>query len=243
MMKTKICIALVLVIAVLTGCSSLSSGKIVSTVSVTGSATVNVVPDTASFSITAESTEATTEEARNTSSMMIEKAIALLKDEFAITDESLATDYIQVNPYYEWVDSGRKLVGQKATQRLTITLTGDSLNKVGKVYDRLSVLDGISISTISYSKLDTSAELEEARGGAAKAAFKKAEAYANSLGKKVGDVISVSDGSGVSYRNVSYASPKMMMAEATAADYSSTTVYQGDITISDSVTVVFTLAD
>ena len=59
---------------------------------------------------------------------------------------------------------------------------------------------------------------------------------------KVGDVISISDGSGVSYTTLTYNSPKLMMAEA-SMDYASTTIYQSDVTLSDSVTVVFTLID
>lgn len=244
MRKTILTFAtLIVVLAVLTGCQSLASdNKIVPTVSVSASASVTLVPDSASFSITAEATESTTEEARNASSMMVEKAVEILKDEFGITEESFTTDFMQISPYYEWLDGGRTLVGQKATQKLSIVLSGNNLAKVGKVYDRLSILDGISISSVSYSKLDTTEELAEVRQEAASAALAKAEAYAKGLGKRVGEVISISDGSKVSYTTASYNSPKLMVAEA-AMDYSSTTIYQGDVSLSDSVTVVFTIVD
>ena len=234
---------LIVTLLALTSCQALQSeNKIVPTVSVSASATISVIPDSASFSITAESTEPTTEEARNASSLMTEKAVEILKDEFGITEESFTTDFMQISPYYEWVDGQRTLVGQKATQKLSIVLSGDNLSKVGKVYDRLSVLDGISISSVSYSKLDTTEEVRSVREKAAEEALKKAEAYAKGVGKKVGEVISISDGSGVSYTTVAYNSPKLMMAEA-SMDYVSTTIYQGDVTLSDSVTVVFTLID
>lgn len=234
---------LIITLLALTSCQALQSeNKIVPTVSVSASATISVIPDSASFSITAESTEPTTEEARNASSLMTEKAVEILKDEFGITEESFTTDFMQISPYYEWVDGQRTLVGQKATQKLSIVLSGDNLSKVGKVYDRLSVLDGISISSVSYSKLDITEEVRNVREKAAEEALKKAEAYAKGVGKKVGEVISISDGSGVSYTTVTYNSPKLMMAEA-SMDYVSTTIYQGDVTLSDSVTVVFTLVD
>lgn len=234
---------LIVTLLALTSCQALQSeNKIVPTVSVSASATISVIPDSASFSITAESTEPTTEEARNASSLMTEKAVEILKDEFGITEESFTTDFMQISPYYEWVDGQRTLVGQKATQKLSIVLSGENLSKVGKVYDRLSVLDGISISSVSYSKLDTTEEVRSVREKAAEEALKKAEAYAKGVGKKVGEVISISDGSGVSYTTVTYNSPKLMMAEA-SMDYVSTTIYQGDVTLSDSVTVVFTLID
>ena len=234
---------LIVTLLALTSCQALQSeNKIVPTVSVSASATISVIPDSASFSITAESTEPTTEEARNASSLMTEKAVEILKDEFGITEESFTTDFMQISPYYEWVDGQRTLVGQKATQKLSIVLSGDNLSKVGKVYDRLSVLDGISISSVSYSKLDTTEEVRNVREKAAEESLKKAEAYAKGVGKKVGEVISISDGSGVSYTTVTYNSPKLMMAEA-SMDYASTTIYQSDVTLSDSVTVVFTLID
>lgn len=234
---------LIVTLLALTSCQALQSeNKIVPTVSVSASATISVIPDSASFSITAESTEPTTEEARNASSLMTEKAVEILKDEFGITEESFTTDFMQISPYYEWVDGQRTLVGQKATQKLSIVLSGENLSKVGKVYDRLSVLDGISISSVSYSKLDTTEEVRNVREKAAEESLKKAEAYAKGVGKRVGEVISISDGSGVSYTTVTYNSPKLMMAEA-SMDYASTTIYQSDVTLSDSVTVVFTLID
>ena len=234
---------LIVTLLALTSCQALQSeNKIVPTVSVSASATISVIPDSASFSITAESTEPTTEEARNASSLMTEKAVEILKDEFGITEESFTTDFMQISPYYEWVDGQRTLVGQKATQKLSIVLSGDNLSKVGKVYDRLSVLDGISISSVSYSKLDTTEEVRNVREKAAEESLKKAEAYAKGVGKRVGEVISISDGSGVSDTTVTYNSPKLMMAEA-SMDYASTTIYQSDVTLSDSVTVVFTLID
>ena len=244
MRKTFIVLSVLSVLLLaLTGCQSMTGeNKIVPTVSVSASATVSVVPDSASFSFTAESMEATTEEARNASSLMTAKAVDILKDEFGLSEDSFTTDFMQISPYYEWVDGQRILVGQKATQKLSIVLSGDNLSKVGKVYDRLSVLDGISISSVSYSKLDTTEEERNVREKAAEAALAKAEAYAKGVGKKVGDVISISDGSGVSYTTVTYNSPKLMMAEA-SMDYSSTTIYQSDVTLSDSVTVIFTLID
>lgn len=242
MKRVVIIASALLMLMALVSCSTMGGNKILPTVSVSGSATITVAPDSASFSITAESTMATTEEARNASATMVADALELLRDEFGLSDDSLTTDYMVVSPYYEWVDTGRVLVGQKATQRLTIVLSGDNLEKVGKVYDRLSVLDGISISSISYSKLDTTLEVMEAREKAAKAALEKAEAYAKGLGKSVGDVITISDGSSVSYSNYAYPTAlKVASVDESYAGYTSTSYYQGTVSVSDTVTVVFTL--
>lgn len=233
-----ILLAISILIFTLTGCVTTDSSE-KSYITVTSSSTVSVVPDTASFTITAEAMADTTEEARNTSSLMIASAVEILKDEFGITDDEITTNYMNINPYYEWLDGGRTLRGQKATQSLNITLK-NGLDKAGKVYDRLSVLDGISISSITYSKLDTSQEEAEARAEATKNALKKAQDYVSGLSLEVGKLVNLAEGN-VSYSYSSYASNKLMMAESAAAvsDYSSTTYYAGDLSVSATVTAVF----
>lgn len=232
-------------VVLLMSCATSERTENVPTVSVTASATVTVSPDTASFSISSEAIKPTTEEARNATSKMINDAIEHLKDEFGITDSELKTSYMNISPYYEWRDNERVLVGQRANQSVTVTLKND-LDKAGRVYDRLSVLDGISISSMSYSKSDTSAELNEAREKASKAALEKATAYAKGLGKEIGDAITVSDGTSLGVTTRSSNGPLLMMkADALMAapeeSYVSTTYYSGDLTVSAQVAVLFTL--
>ncbi len=238
--KLNVIAAALVVLLFVSGCATAEkSGK--TTITVTATSTVAVAADTASFSITAEAVESTTEEARGESSAMIDEAVKIIKDEFGITDDEITTDYMNISPYYQWLDSGRTLMGQKATQTLTITLR-NGVDKAGKVYDRLSVLDGISISSISYSKGDTSAEEAYARECAMKNAIRKAEDYAKGASLTVGKVLSISEGSdGYSY---SYANSKVMMMETAAAaedSYTGTTYYQGDLSVSATVTAVFEL--
>ncbi len=239
MKKLTCSILLVLVLlTAFTSCSTLKNEK--SYITVTATSSVSVTPDAASFTITAESLEPTTEEARNASSKMISEAISILKDEYGITDDEIVTNYMNINPYYEWVDGSRTLSGQRATQSLNITIK-NGLEKAGKVYDRLSVLDGISISSISYSKLDTTEDVKKAREGAAVNALEKASDYAKGVNMTVGKVVSLAEGS-VSYSSYDYSNSKMMFAEAAAADsYSSTTYYAGDLSVSATVTAVFEL--
>ncbi len=240
----KIIISTALILAallVLTGCATTEKQDTSSYITVTATSTVAVKADTASFSITAEALESTTEGARNASSAMVEEAVKILKEEFGITDDEITTDYMNISPYYQWLDTGRTLMGQKATQTLNIKLR-NGIDKAGRVYDRLSVLDGISISSISYSKSDTSLEEAAAREWAMKNAIAKAEDYAKGADLTVGRVISISEGT--SDYSYSYANSKVMMLEAAAASedsYSSTTYYAGSLSVSATVTAVFEL--
>lgn len=238
--RISILAAALIALVFLAGCATTEKTEDVSYITVTASSTVAVKADTASFTITAEALESTTEEARNTSSAMVEEAVKILKDEFGITEEEITTDYMNISPYYQWLDSGRTLMGQKATQTLTIRLRND-IDKAGRVYDRLSVLDGISISSISYSKSDTSLEEAAAREMAMKNAAQKAEDYARGASLTVGKVISISEGS--SDYSYSYANSKVMMLDsaATGESYSSTTYYAGSLSVSATVTAVFEL--
>ncbi len=238
--KITILVAALAAVLVLAGCATTEKQN-PSYITVTASSTVAVKADTASFSITAEALESTTEEARNASSSMIEEAVKILKEEFGITDDEITTDYMNISPYYQWLDSGRTLMGQKATQTLNITLK-NGIDKAGRVYDRLSVLDGISISSISYSKSDTTEEEALAREWAMKNAVAKAEDYAKGASLTVGKVSSISEGS--SSYSYGYANSKVMTLEASAAaadSYSSTTYYAGSLSVSATVTAVFEL--
>ena len=78
--RTIMFTALLVLVLILSGCSSLTGNSVISTVSVSASASKEVAPDTATFSITAESTKPSTEEARNDSATMINKAVEILKD-------------------------------------------------------------------------------------------------------------------------------------------------------------------
>lgn len=227
----------VLILSVLTGCMTTKENE-KGSITVTATGVVSASPDTASFSITAESLSDTTEDARNTTAKMVNDAVLILKDEFGITDDEITTDYMNISPYYEWIDSKRTLTGQKAAQSLTITIRS-SLDKAGLVYDRLSVLDGISISSITYSKSDRGEDERKARETAASLARAKAEDYLCGLGLSVGRVISISEG-GSGYSGYSLSNSKVMAAEASVYDsYSATTYYSGDLTVSSTVTVVF----
>ncbi len=232
----------VMVLTLISGVSCMTTEKRENaTVTVSAEAAVIVIPDTASFSITAEALGKTTEEARSSSSLMIADAVSILRDEFGITDDALTTSYMNISPSYEWRDSSRVLAGQRAVQTLSVTLSG-SLENAGRVYDRLSVLDGISISQISYSKRDTSREEAEARRLAAGKAEKTAGEYAQGLGLRLGRLISLSEGGNYSY-GASNAARAVLSEAAPADSYTATSYYMSDMAVSAGVTAVFELTE
>ncbi len=241
MSRTILILSTALLLLLLVSCQSTKTASTPATITVSSSASVKVVADTASFSISAESIRDTSEAARSDSSRLINNALAILRDEFGVEDRDLVTSHMVSTPYYEWDNGRRVLVGQMASQSVQITLS--DLDNVGRIYDRLSLLDSLSVSSISFSRKDTSEEKREARILAVESARAKAEAYAEGLGLEIEGVLAISDGTGAvntGYRNNFVMEAAMPMA-ATAKGMDSSEFYLGDLSVYDSVSVVFAL--
>ena len=212
----------------------LAAEDITPTISVSGSAEVSVKPDTAYFSISASFVADTSEEARKLASGTISSAIGILTSEYSVEKEDIVTENLSINPEYKWTDGEQILVGQRASQDLRITIT--DLDIIGDIYDSLSALNGLTFSSVTLDKADKSAELEEARTKAVLDARTKADTYAEAAGVEVGKVLSISETSSY-YPAYKVSNMRLMAADAEA----STEYYADDITVSASVSMVFTI--
>ena len=239
-MKGKMIAAIMLLAIAVMPLAAADIPDYIPTISVSGSAEVSMKPDTAYFSITASFTEETTEEARAKVSEMIGNAAEILTSEFGLSADDLSTSYISASPEYQWKDDERILIGQKAVQTLEITL--HDIDSIGPVYDRLMSLSGISISDVTLDKEDKSEEYRQARMDAVRDAYSKAEAFAQAAGVEVGSILSITDGT--SYGTPLYRSANLMLASADAAyaEASPTVFYSGEITVSASVSIIYSIS-
>ena len=234
-MKKALVAALSLSLILLASCSTLDNES-ASVISVSGTSTVYMSPDTASFTVSAEAVKDTTDEARNAVDGIITEAVKVLKDEYGVSDEDIRTNYLSLSPEYTYIDNQRVLTGQRGYQSIDISLS--DIDTIGSIVEDLSKINGISISSITLDKSDKSEEIAEARTLAVKNAIEKASTYASAMGKELGDVVSISDSSTPSY----YASPLRLEAAsfASSADNASykTTFYSYDLSISDTISMV-----
>ena len=239
-MKGKMIAAITLLAIAVMPLAAADIPDYIPTISVSGSAEVSMKPDTAYFSITASFTEETTEEARAKVSEMIGNAAEILTSEFGLSADDLSTSYISASPEYQWKDDERILIGQKAVQTLEITL--HDIDSIGPLYDRLMSLSGISISDVTLDKEDKSEEYRQARMDAVRDAYSKAEAFAQAAGVEVGSILSITDGT--SYGTPLYRSANLMLASADAAyaEASPTVFYSGEITVSASVSIIYSIS-
>lgn len=170
---------------------------------------------------------------------MINAAVSMLASDYGIGAADLSTSYIAVSPEYTWKDGEQILLGQRAEQSISVTLR--DIAAIGDVYASLMSIDGISVSSPVLDKEDKAAEYRAARMRAVADAYSKAAAYAEAAGYAVGNLVSISDGSGA-VPMYARASNVMLSADAIAESGGVVAAYYtDDIAVSSSVSVVWEL--
>lgn len=206
------------------------------TISVTGNAEVQAKPDIGTFSVSAVAIEDTTMASRDKTSQMMNTVISILKDEFSIAESDLRTSYIDVRPYTRYIDGEEELIGQRASQTLTVKVR--DIDKIGEIYDRLMSIDSIELSSITLDKENKDEEMVLAMTKAIENAYLKASTYASAANASLGKVQSITDQSN-SYTPVYRAN---VMYAAAASDEGAAIEYiAGDITLSATVYVTYEL--
>lgn len=251
-MKHRTSISVVLLISVaivltLAGCAtapqqSSVEESLVRTISVSGTGTVKVTPDIATFSVGVSESAQTTAEAQQMVNQKMTQILDILKKN-GIEAKDMSTNYLTLRPEYNWEDGKQILIGQRASQQVSVTLRGldkDS-KKLSTLVDQLGVVTGIEFSSVRFDLQDKSQAYDEARELAVRKAVDKADVYAQSASMAVGTPLSISEQNDVSYgyaRNTYLAAPKAMMMEAGSAD-SSSELPSGELEISCTVYMMF----
>lgn len=239
--------ALILLAAVvLAGCSSLPSGiggQTTSTIEVSGTAVVKVSPDVARFTVGVTHRAATSAEAQD---VVIEKMGSILElvKNAGVQEKDIVTTSLDMGPEYEWRDNSRVLVGQRASQRVSVTyrlVEGD--DGPGGLLSALGRIDAIEISSIQFGRDDEDAALSEARAQAMADALSKASDYAAGAGRSVGPTLRISESGGTTnfLQNESMALKTAMSMAAGADAYAPVELPTGEIEISATVYVVYVL--
>ena len=227
----KILVLLLASVVFLPSCQSIEAPS----VSVTGSAVVETSPDMLSFTLAAEYTGSTTEEAMSVASGMISYAVSILRNSFGVEEEDICTEYFSISPSYSYQDGERVLEGQSAVERLRVIL--HDIDRAGDMIAELSALDGIEIYNLQAGKSDKSMETMKARELAVHDAYAKATVYAHAAGYELGPLVSLSDSEANGFISEE-AKTYTALSTASGAEY-----FSGVMEISDSVNAVFSLVE
>jgi len=163
-------------------------------VSVTGSAEVRVVPDEVLLNVGVETFGQVLSAAKARADAAIRRAMDVSR-RHGIPGSRVQTEYISIEPTYQFVGSVRRLHGYEVRRALTIRL-----NEIGKFEALLTDLMDAGLNTVRSVEFRTT-ELrkhrDEARRLAVIAAREKAEALATHAGRKLGAATRISEqGSG-----------------------------------------------
>jgi uncharacterized protein len=231
--------SIVLVVVFFVGCQSASLLEKSRTVSVSGTGKVTVVPDTASFSVSVSELGETTKEAQSLANEKMNRLLTFIK-EAGIPDKDRVTTSIGFRPEYRWKENDQILIGQRASQTLSVTVRGiiDNSAVLPQLIDAMGTVSNITVSSIQFSKEDTSEAYSTSRALAMEKAMQKAMEYAAASGMQLGKPISIQD-----YANSDYqaASRNVMKADAMYAMEASfaTEIPTGELDITSTVSVIF----
>ena len=238
-------VALVLILA-LAGCSSapgemavrLEDGE--DTVTVTGSAGIEVKPDMARVTVGVVSTGSTSEAAREANAQAMSDTQAALM-ELGVAEEDMKTSDISLRPTFSYSSgySEGTINGYRMSTSLVVTVR--DLEQVGEVLDAAIGAGSNSLDSLDFLVSNQDELYNEALADAVELARQKAELLAQAAGKGVGEALTIEETSGAvaTVRENPDTGGGNLMAAAT--DTARTVVQEGSTTIEAEVEVVFTM--
>lgn len=201
-------------------------------ISLTGHGEVRAVPDTAVVNLGVVSSAETARAALDANTKAMTELMANLKSA-NIDEKDIATSNFSVNPRLDYGQNGNqvpKLVGYDVTNSVTVIVR--KIDGLGTLLDKAVSSGSNQINGISFSVSKPDEAMDEARKLAVKDATHKAQIYAGAASISLGNIMSISESSGI-------AEPQVMFsrAKAMAADSAPVPIAQGSQVISVDVNV------
>jgi hypothetical protein len=198
------------------------------TISVTGSGSVEVVPDEGVATFGVSATAQTAAAARAASDRRERRVIATLKAH-GIADADIQTSDVSLSPRFS--PNGRRIVGYTASNSVTATIR--DLGEASTIIPAAVAAGANEVSGLSLSSSEEEEELyAQALGEAVEDARGRAEALAAASEGELGEVVSVTESGDMG--------PIPFEAATKAADQA-TPIEPGTVDVTADVTVVFEL--
>jgi uncharacterized protein YggE len=210
------------------------------TINVDGASNMKVSPDLVSIYFNAQTKGATSKEANDANSIMTDKLItALIKQGFERKD--IQTESFNIYEDFDWRDGKQTSKGFIASQQIKVEVYMNESDNIGDVIDA-GINAGAMLNYINFelSIANQNKYKAEALRLAAEDAKVKAEAVASGVGKKVGDLVSIST-SNYYYTpmNLYSNSGGMVKDEVAVAREATTNIQPSDQDINAQVSAVF----
>lgn len=199
------------------------------TLAVTGLGTVNVTPDMATLSLGVTSNGPTAVAAMAATTAALAAVTERLKAN-GVAAEDMQTSNLSLYPNWVGYDSGAAptIDGYVASNMLTVQIR--VLEQTGAVLDAVITDGANTLNSLTFGLSNPRPAEDDARRAAVTDARARAEVLAAAAGVKLGDLVSISEGAGMS-------DPVPMYRTDAAA----TPVEAGQLAVTASVTLVFDL--
>ena len=212
-----------------------ASDSDLSTLSVTGTGESKTKPDIAIINISVDKKGRTASEAAGANASGTQKLIDALERN-GILEKDIQTSNISIFPIYKpnpaSFESEQKIIAYQATNSLSATIR--KIGDVGRIIDSIVLTGDYTISGVSFDlENDDNAEAEALRK-AVTDAKRKADIVATQAGKTITGIKSISIGGG--------STPIFKSGLGAFAEGISTPILPGDITVSSSVSVEYTIS-
>ena len=163
----------------------------VNSVMVSGNADVKVEPNIATLEMTVQATALRTSEALNEMNQMVTRAFQVFRAQ-GIPEDDYSTSNLRFSPQYDYSNGQSVLIGQQASQSLSVTIRNidtDNENGVAELITALAEsVKGIEIENVSFDQSDKTLGVKQARREAYNSALKKAEQLARLSNREVSRV-------------------------------------------------------
>ena len=228
-----------LIVMILALCLALSFSLAVAEtkISVSGSGETRISADTAVISLGVNARDKNVLKAQQ----KVNEAIAAIRKaliEQGVPEENITTDYININPIYDYSFDLARLTAYSANTILAIKVT--DMDKVGALIDAAFEAGANDLNGITFSASDTREAKAEALKLAVEDAKQKAEILAAAAGLRITGIEIISEGGVYSYSNtVGNVYARDMKAEAAYGD-AATVVQAAKLIVSANVTVTYT---
>jgi uncharacterized protein YggE len=209
----------------------------VPTIQITGEHVLQVAPDIAYVDITVYAKDLQHTEAKRKADELLRSA-KRVAESLNIHEKNIKTNYVNVNPVYDYINNQQKLTGYEAQYALRVTV--EKLGDVGLVIEQFIKAGIDRIGGVQYSiKNDEAAKLLAMSKAVANAKL-KAQTLADAAGVSLGAPISINESGSNSPAPIYMARSAVAMSDAMAEkSFSGEIPPKGEINVQANVNMVF----
>lgn len=205
------------------------------TLSVSGTGTVTVQPDTADVTVGVTVQRDNAAAAAGDAANVMDAVVKAIK-KLGVEDKDIQTSQLTLDGVYDYNSNPARLTGYQATNLVTVTVR--DITKTGAVIDAATGAGATDVNSISFRLDDQIAAEAAAREEAVKSARAKADTIASAAGVTITGVVSIVETGAPVPTPIYFENSR---AAGVAADQAPTPVQGGTIDLTVTVAIVYSI--